>query len=189
MQIVHREPPIHVFKKIDFETTLSNYDRVKILLEYGGIYLDLDVLVTQSFDELRKYRYTLGKEQGSTLCAGIIVCRQDEPFLHIWLNSFYDDYRATWGYNSGQVSTKLAKRYPHLINIDENKLHHPNYNEMKKIWGSEGYQWRENYAIHTWIRVASLKEYPSEISIKTMNNTYGRITRDVYYGSEALMLN
>jgi len=34
---------------------------MEILLEYGGIYLDYDVIVVNSLDSVRRYDATLGK--------------------------------------------------------------------------------------------------------------------------------
>lgn len=59
LTIIHHNPPTRIFgedvKPPGFYTSHSNVDRVKILMEYGGIYLDLDMIVTNSFDELRKH--------------------------------------------------------------------------------------------------------------------------------------
>jgi len=35
--------------------------KMEILLEYGGIYLDYDVIVVNSLDPVRRYDATLGK--------------------------------------------------------------------------------------------------------------------------------
>lgn len=43
---------------------LSDYARVKILYEYGGIYLDTDVEVLQSFDPLLNHKGFFGTEDG-----------------------------------------------------------------------------------------------------------------------------
>ncbi len=53
-------------------------------MEYGGIYLDYDVIVLQPMDELRLYDITLGKEKPPKFIAGIIVANRDAPFLKLW---------------------------------------------------------------------------------------------------------
>ncbi len=53
-------------------------------MEYGGIYLDYDVIVLQPMDELRLYDITLGKEKPPKFIAGIIVANKDAPFLKLW---------------------------------------------------------------------------------------------------------
>ena len=59
---MHRDPPLYIHGQ-----NLSNiYHRgdvtkLEILLEYGGIYLDYDVIVVNSLDPVRRYDATLGK--------------------------------------------------------------------------------------------------------------------------------
>ena len=176
-------------KKTYFETDYADFDRIQIILEHGGIYLDFDVLAIRSFDELRKYNCTLGLEQGAKICSGAIICARGHPFLYMWLNSYYDDFRGQWTYNSGVVSTRLMNRYKDLIHAEAKALHWPSWSYLPQIWGNQTYDWRKNYAIHTWIRLAKpyFKEYPSPETIKTMNSTFGQIARTVYYGSADLI--
>ena len=80
-------------------------------MEYGGIYLDLDVLITRPFDELRRqFACTIGREQETKACGSVIVCSQHSPFLLLWINSYIDDYRIEeWAYNTGQVRAGLVE--------------------------------------------------------------------------------
>ena len=43
------------------DATDSDADRLRILQEYGGLYIDLDVLILRSLDPLRRFPTTLGK--------------------------------------------------------------------------------------------------------------------------------
>ena len=179
-----------MLKKIRYETDYSDFDKVKIIMERGGIYLDFDVMVVKSFDPLRKFNCTLGLESPNKLCSGVIVCVRDHPFLYLWLNSYYEDFKFQWSYNSGIVSTRLMKRYDGLIHVETNTLHRPNFLQLDQIWGNSNYPWRNNYAVHTWIRKANnnIKANISPEYIKTMNSTYGQIAREVFYGSPSLIL-
>ena len=184
--VVHRNRPRMAYgmkiKKPVYETSDSNVDRLLLLQEYGGIYLDTDVMVVNSFDYLRRYPCTLGLEGGS-LCGGIIIGAKDSTFLALWINYYFEDYRVgRWAYNSGRVPTKLATRYPHLVHIEAISLNRPAYTDLNKIWGSEKYDWKHyNYAIHTWIRL-SKRPKPTPENIKKMNGTFGEIARLVIYG-------
>ena len=68
---------------------------IQVLMEYGGIYLDLDTVITRPFDELRRYPCVIGREQESKSCGSVIVCAKDSPFLLLWINSYLDDYQAS----------------------------------------------------------------------------------------------
>ena len=118
-----------------------------------------------------------------------ILCTKHHPFLYLWLNSYYDDFREEWTYNSGVVSTRLMNRYKGLIHAENHTLHWPSWSNLAPIWGTKTYDLSQNYAMHTWIRLAKnyLKEYPSPETIKTMNSTFGKIARTVFYGSPDLI--
>ena len=72
-----RDPP-----KTVFDQTLAHIyhkgdiAKLEILMTYGGIYLDTDVLVLRSMDQLRKHPLTLGREIPPKLIAGIIVAHK-----------------------------------------------------------------------------------------------------------------
>ena len=59
------DPPKKLFgvklKRPAYETSNSDADRIKVMLESGGVFLDLDVLILKSLEPLRKYPTTIGK--------------------------------------------------------------------------------------------------------------------------------
>ena len=191
-----RTPPFTLFgervKTPLFYTSHSNVDRVKILMEYGGIYLDLDVLVTNSFDDLRKHSCVVGQEQANKACGSVIVCEKTAFFLYLWINAYLDDYRMEeWAYNTGQVPFNLWKRFPHLVHMEQ-KINRPNFKELGKIWGSEPFDWKQNYAVHIWYRLWKDSKYydnvePDPETIKTMDNAFGQMARAIYYGSPEII--
>lgn len=163
-------------------------------MEYGGIYLDFDVLVTRPFDDLRRHACTIGREQATKACGSVIVCAAEAPFLLLWINSYLDDYRIDeWAYNTGQVPFNLAVRYPHLVHMDENRINRPNFMELDLIWGDGWFDWEHNYAVHLWYRLwKEMSPYfrgvePDEENIKAWNSTFGEIARTVLYGVKGVM--
>lgn len=195
LRIVPRKPTQCLLgekvKKPVYETSASDVDRVIILMEYGGIYLDLDVLSIRSFDELRKYPCTIGYENSDYVCGGIIICSSNSPFLLLWLNAFLDDYKVKkWAYNSGRVPQKMIKRYPDLVHIVPEKLHRPGYIERNKLYGEEKYNWRENYSVHLFSRMWPAEKKKALIedvdgtdksTFTKWNHTYGDIVRYILY--------
>ena len=161
-QVIDRKPPEDALKKVYFETDYSDYDRVKVLIDQGGIYLDLDVMVAQSFDKLRTYSCTVGLGRKKQISNGVIVCSKDHPFLYMWLQGFYEDHRKERSYNSETYPTIIAKRYPHLVHIEKSTLHGPGYQNLWEIWGNASYPWQTKYSLHTWIRSARQKGFLKE---------------------------
>lgn len=71
---------------------VTDYARLKILYENGGIYLDLDVELLKSFDDLLKYKFFMGLETDSDIATCVIG---SEPHNEIIGNllEYYDDVR------------------------------------------------------------------------------------------------
>lgn len=179
-------------KESQYPQDWSDIARLKYLMQDGGIYLDFDVFVVRPFDELRKYEFVLGMEQEKNLSYdllsnGIIISASDAPFLLLWAQSYEDDYRPEkWVYNSCFKPTLLWKRFPHLIHVERDTMHRPNWREINKIWGNETFNWHEQYAVHTYYRFRSKPEWykerygdlsPDENDIVDMQNTYAEIAR------------
>ncbi len=69
---------------------VSDYARLKILYEYGGIYLDTDMYVLKSFDDFLEYELVLGKEDASYISAGMIACAPKNIYIQKMLE-YYDN--------------------------------------------------------------------------------------------------
>jgi len=64
LRIVHRDPPQSVHNQSIYHIYhRGDVAKLQILLEFGGIYLDYDVIVVNSLDPLRRYDATLGKSR------------------------------------------------------------------------------------------------------------------------------
>ena len=60
---------------------VSDYTRLKALYEFGGIYLDTDMLVLKSFDDLLNNKCFFGAENLKFIAAGIIGCQKNNEFI------------------------------------------------------------------------------------------------------------
>ncbi|ELT96741.1 hypothetical protein CAPTEDRAFT_196653 [Capitella teleta] len=191
LKVVPRQPTTCLFNEPItnpvYDTSQSDLDRLAILMEHGGIYLDMDVLVIKSFDPLRKYPCTIGLENPQRVCGGIIVCAADSVFLNLWIEHFLFDYKMwTWAYMSGIVPRKIAAHYPGLIHLEEEYLQTPNGDEIDKIWGNEQFDWTKHYALHLLWRVWKTKALfmvnePDEAFIKKDNSSFSQIARRILH--------
>lgn len=60
---------------------VSDYVRLKVLSEYGGIYLDTDVELLKSLDDFRMQPGFLGFESRENIATCVIGCVKGHPFL------------------------------------------------------------------------------------------------------------
>lgn len=69
---------------------VSDYARLKVLYEHGGIYMDTDVEVCKPLDHLASYAFWSGFESKSQIPTGIMASCRDNELLG-YLLSYYDD--------------------------------------------------------------------------------------------------
>jgi len=74
--------------------------------EFGGIYLDPDVLVLRSFDPLRRKSLTMGRESSASISNGIIVGRRGAVFMRLWLEAYRTFNPDVWAYHSTEVPAR-----------------------------------------------------------------------------------
>ncbi|OAF67281.1 hypothetical protein A3Q56_04965 [Intoshia linei] len=191
--IIYRTPPSHELLNEKFEntyyaTSASNVDRVLLLYEYGGIYMDMDVIAIQPIPDYVTKSCFMGLESEQKLCGSFIACEANSPFLAIWLNSYLTDYRIEeWSYNSGMVPTQIAKRFPKMIHLSR-LINQPNFKHLDQIWGNSQYNWKNNIAMHIWYRLYTYDQdlydmYPDSnfTNILTNNRTIDQIYKFVHY--------
>jgi mannosyltransferase OCH1-like enzyme len=163
----------------------SDIIRLQVLLENGGIYLDLDVLVLRPFDALLPYDTTMGLENEYGLCNGIIISKRNSTFLRLWWEEYKTFNDQQWSVHSVLLPFILAKAYPWMIHVEAKTLNRPNWYELNYLYGSEKYNWRKNFAIHLWFRKYDV-EHDLD-SIKKVDSTFGEIFRYILFGNPSIM--
>ena len=102
----------------------SDVVRLQKLIEHGGIYLDADVLVQKSFDDLLGNSTVLGEEgEGAEhgMANAVILAEPGAPFLRRWLSE-YKSFRSMgrdeyWNEHSVQLPVRLAREHPEEITV------------------------------------------------------------------------
>ena len=103
---------------------VSDYVRLYVLYNYGGIYLDTDVEVLKSFDFFLKYDAFLGFENQKHLTTGIMGCKKGywlfNEFLSYYSNRHFVQKNGKYDMTPNVITiTKICKKYGLVIN---NKL-------------------------------------------------------------------
>lgn len=98
--------------------------RLQSLIEHGGIYLDADVLVHRSFDDILRFSTVLGRE-GEVgefgMADAVILAEKSSPFLMRWLGEYQwfrskgrDEY---WAEHAVEVPGRLAEQHPSELHV------------------------------------------------------------------------
>ncbi|PHH59386.1 hypothetical protein CDD81_3325 [Ophiocordyceps australis] len=150
--------------------------RLRILLELGGVYLDLDVFALRPWDELRRSRgVVLGHEGGNRggLCNAVVAARAGSDFIKEWLATYSEaDLDAEWNYHGVVVPKQLASRggvcalapdaffWPTWTWRHVRYMHRVLDGEEARAWRAsmerwEGGGWEGQVAYHAWGQMAA----------------------------------
>ena len=69
---------------------VTDYVRLKVLYEYGGIYMDTDVEVVKNLDSLCVYDAVSGYESNTSISTGTMVSCQHNEWIGMLLDSYVD---------------------------------------------------------------------------------------------------
>lgn len=89
---------------------LSDYFRVKVLYENGGIYLDSDMQILKSLNPFLLDRLFLGMEDEKQVSAGIIGAEKGHPFFKKMLDFYSEDIWHVNVYTIPAIIQYLLKR-------------------------------------------------------------------------------
>ena len=133
----------------------SDITRIRVLMEFGGIYLDRDMYVCKSLDVFRKFEMTLDWDYGQPLGTQILICHKNARFLTEWLDSYHFYDSTQWYYNAGHYPTNnILKKHPeyiHRVIESFGVMNAPTY--CPKIYSFYYPNWRkEYYSFHLLIR-------------------------------------
>lgn len=107
----------------------SDYIRLRLLAEKGGIYFDTDILFWDSFkniwDELHNSNYNVlyPREDKNMICNCVIMCDntfEAKPFFDNIINTYETRFiRHSYLFNSQKYINFMYRKYPYILNIYE----------------------------------------------------------------------
>jgi hypothetical protein len=185
-------PPTEIFgKPIKEPAHKSDVLRLQILRDYGGIYIDTDVIFVRPFKNLLNNKFVLG-EQGPDGCEGLcpatILSEKNSEFSKIWLDEFKNHFEGgppgspTWCKHSVNLPLSLSKQHQDLITIVNYQyffwpLYHQKH--IEAIF-EEDLNFPSAYSHHLW--ESSGKKYLEEMDeekIYSQNTTFTKLVRDL----------
>ncbi|XP_070554334.1 uncharacterized protein [Ptychodera flava] len=160
------------------------HSRIQILKRYGGIYLDDDVIVINSFSPLMIYEFVIGREN-SGLNTGIMLSKGNVSFLAHLLNEFR--MYGTDSFSPEGSFYGIAALYPETVHVEPKKfrrldaLQSDNHEDNIFFGRIDHYQ---NYALKLYYDLYFLEE--TEMKVKYINTTFGELARLAYYGTPSI---
>jgi hypothetical protein len=163
--------------------------RIRVLMQYGGIFLDNDSYIVRSLDVFRKYEMTVGITDFEYLGSQVLIAHKDARFLKLWLESYRIYHPEDWYMNAGEKPMREILAYkPELVHT------------VKTLFGVRGLttrlyrwdtwkNWRRYYSIHLVIRLRKDVEtwwhyllWPTidETNICQYDKPFGEMAREVY---------
>lgn len=145
----------------------SDIIRLEKLIQYGGIYLDIDTICLKSFSDLLYHQFVMAYQNNSDnsiygLCNAVMLSVPNSNFAIKWLES-YKDFRSKgndqyWDEHSVVRPLHLSKIYTDDIHILNNtSFFYPLWHDISNILFNEKYDINEykqiiknNYCIHLW---------------------------------------
>ena len=93
---------------------MADYLRLWILYKEGGIYMDTDVQVLKSFDDLLQKPMFLGYELNDYIGTGIIGAEKENPYVKVLLDFYTDRIWQVDYYNNPMIFSNVLMENPDL---------------------------------------------------------------------------
>ncbi|CAF4606654.1 unnamed protein product [Rotaria sp. Silwood1] len=131
--------------------------RLEILDKYGGIYLDLDVLIIKSFSQLISNPYNVEaifaweNQKFNAICNAVIIAPIHSKFLRRIYQSYQSFNSSCWGCHSVLLTGQLANIYKNEVHILPSRaFFKPSWSHIEDLYVYNTYNFKNNYACHLW---------------------------------------
>ena len=171
--------------------------RLRALLEFEGVYLDIDTVTLDSFSPLLEMKKTVMGIQATTgsvylnspdawgLCNATIVSSGNQNFLKKWYTQYQTFNSKIWDYHSVQLPLKLSRLYPKdIFALNQYAFFYPLWTETDSIMFSDvkiaNYQrilQKSCYSIHLWESIVQRCAQITENEILCKSSIYGSIAK------------
>ena len=131
----HISSPTEIFNRpLKHYAHMADVIRLEMLMKYGGIYLDMDVICISSFKPLLHENFVMGEQPRRGLGNAVILSTQESKFLQIWYESYRDFNGNHYDHHSIRIPQTLAWRNPSLIRVlDEYAFYYPMWNDPTQV--------------------------------------------------------
>ncbi len=140
MLTLHKVPPVtEVYgNPIKYPAHMADVIRMQMLQQFGGVYLDLDIICINPLQPLMNREFVMGMEPGTGLCNAVILSQAGAGFLSRWQSHYRDFNGELWNQHSVVLPARLAAEHPDDIHIaDQYAFFYPTHNDPvhRYLWG------------------------------------------------------
>lgn len=156
VEIAITEAPTHLGEAdLKYPHYQSDVVRLRTLYEYGGIYLDNDMVLTEPLTPLMGDKIVMGADKPgevTSIANAVIICPKNSTFVALWLHMMEAEIGDKWAYHAVVLPAQIAKMYPDLIDVRPHEAFIPCHWDDKYVFieGAEVKKYTENYGIHLW---------------------------------------
>ena len=179
----------------------SDFIRLQALLEYGGVYADMDTLfINKAPENLYRNDCVMGREndiicqktnvQKASLCNAYIMAKPNSDFIRTWLEKLPAAFDGTWSNHSCTLPHELSQEHPEWIHVESERAFFSimwTIEDLQKLFESCESDWDKAYSIHLWSHLwwkKSRRDFSpthagmfNEKYIKTVDTTFNLVAR------------
>ncbi|XP_053205268.1 uncharacterized protein LOC128389671 isoform X1 [Panonychus citri] len=173
----------------------SDVARLIVLMKYGGIYIDSDLLILKDLNSFRRFECSIGWPENEFIGNQLIIAHKDSRFIKKWFQSYKYYNGSSWYFNAGQLPTQS------ILNSNPEYVHRETKSfgvapEILYLYSSVNNKsdWIDKFhTIHLLERHRSYLipsdsiRYFNEFNIKSYNKTFGSMARDILFDSPRLI--
>lgn len=131
--------------------------RLEILDQYGGIYLDLDVLILKSFGHLLKNSnrieaiFAWENQVHRAVSNAVILAPKSSKFLRRMYDSYQSFNSSCWACHSVLLLGQLVRIYSDEIDLlPSSTFFEPSWTHIEELYVHNQYNFDDNYGCHLW---------------------------------------
>jgi len=130
--------------------------RLELLQQWGGVYMDMDILVISPLDALHRYELSMAHEgvEGTIgLGNALMLARPNASLLRVWYERYRGFSDAVWNGFSLRLPFELAQQMPESVHtVDYAKFYWPPWNPwgIAQLYRTQTCIMAEQQAVHLW---------------------------------------